>query len=273
MVTLINYKRIVFSSIVLLLFLAAACKKDSATDYSVLPVVEAYLMPNKIVEVKVSLQKALVDTNAYGVAITGLKLSISDGTNTKVLTEDKAGHYVLNDLTFIKAKGVYSLSFSYNNLPVTASTTVPDKPSGIVTSADTVIIPKMTFGTTGTTFVPVYIGWNNAGAYNHIVVFRYLETFKSLISSRFNSDTTTNVEVNAVKAANFELTERTFKYYGNYKVIVMRVNQEYLDMLNNTSKSSQNLTNAPTNVTNGLGIFTAMQSDTLAKNLLVKAEE
>ncbi|SEB14834.1 DUF4249 family protein [Pedobacter hartonius] len=274
MVTIINYKKILFSSIVVLLFLAAACKKDnSSADYSSLPVVEAYLMPNKIVEVKVSLQKALVDTNAYGVPISGLTISISDGTTTKVLTEDKTGHYVLNDLSFVKSKGLYSLSFIYNDLPVTASTVVPGKPSDVVTSADTVVIPKMTFGSTATAFVPVFIGWNNSGAYNHIVVFRYLESFKSIISNRFNSDTSTSVEVNAVKTSSFELTARTFKYYGNYKVIVTRVNQEYLDMLNNTSKSSQNLTNAPTNVTNGLGIFTAMQSDTLSKNLLVKAEE
>jgi len=269
-----NYKNILFSSIVVLLFLAAACKKDSSSaDYSALPVVEGYLMPNKMVEVKVSLQKALVDTNAYGVAVSGLTLTISDGSSTKTLTEDKAGHYVLNDLTYIKTNGSYTLAFSYNNLPVSATTVIPGKPSGIVTSADTVVIPKMTFGSTETAFVPVYIGWNNPTSANHIVVFRYMETFKSLISSRFNSDTISSVEVNAVKAANFELTARTFKYYGNYKVIVTRVNQEYLDMLNNTSTSSQNLTNAPTNVTNGLGIFTGMQSDTLSKSLLVKAEE
>ena len=68
-------------------------------------------------------------------------------------------------------------------------------------------------------------------------------------------------------------SQRTMKYYGNYKVILMRVNQEYINMLNNSSTSSQNLTNAPTNVTNGLGIFTAMQADTLSKYLLVKAED
>jgi uncharacterized protein DUF4249 len=271
---MVIYKKIIFSSIVILLFLAAACKKDSASaSYSALPVVEGYLMPNKIVEVKVSLQKALVDTNAYGTPVSSLTLTISDGSSTKTLTEDKAGHYILNDLTFIKTGGSYTLSFSYNDLPVSATTSIPEQPSGILSSADTVVIPKMTFGTTETAFIPVYIRWNNPASANHIVVFRYMETFKSLISSRFNSDTVSSVEVNAVKAAEFELTARTFKYYGNYKVIVTRVNQEYLDMLNNTSKSSQNLTNAPTNVTNGLGIFTGMQSDTLSKSLLVKAEE
>jgi len=273
MVRTINYKNILFSSLVLLLFLAAACKKDSATDYSALPVVEAYLLPNNAVEVKVSLQKALVDTNAYGVPISGLTLNISDGSTTRVLSEDKSGHYVLSDASFVKASGTYSLSFTYNDLPVSASTVVPGKPSGTSISADTVVIPTMTFGTEPTAFIPVTVSWSNPAADNHIVVFRYKETWKSLISNRFNSDTTTSVELNAVKASSFELTERSFKYYGRYQVIVMRVNQEYLDMLNNSTKSSQNLTNAPTNVTNGLGIFTAMQADTLSKYLLVKAED
>jgi len=273
MVTKHIYKNILFCSIVLLLISAAACRKETATNYSALPVVEAYLMPDKKVEVRISLQKALVDTNAYGTALTGLSLSISDGTNTRALTETTAGTYILDDLTFVKAKGVYNLSFTYNSLPVTASTTVPDKPSAISSSADMVIIPKRVFGTEPTAFVPVTLSWANIGNYNHVVVFKYQETWKSLISNMFNSDTTTSVEVNAVKASSFELTERTFKYYGNYKVILMRVNQEYVDMLNSSGASSQNLTNAPTNVTNGLGIFTAMQADTLTKNLLVKAEE
>lgn len=273
MVRIINYKQIMFSGIVLLLLMAAACKKNSPVNYSALPVVEGYLMPDRNVEVRVSLQKDLVDTNAYGVPITGLTLQISDGTSTKTLTEDKAGHYILNDLTFIKAKGTYSLSFMYKNLPVTAQTIVPDKPSRITASSDTVTIPNQVFGVAPTTFVPVTFSWANAGSYNHILVFRYLETFKSIISNRPTTDTTTSVEVNAVKAASYEISQRTMKYYGNYKVILMRVNQEYINMLNNSSTSSQNLTNAPTNVTNGLGIFTAMQADTLSENFFVKRED
>lgn len=267
-----TYKKIISSSILLLVCLFAACKKENTDTYTALPVVEAYLLPGKNIEVKVSLQKGLIDTNAYGVPITGLALKVSDGTTTRALSEDKTGHYILNDLTFVKGKGTYSLSFTYNNLPVSATTTVPDKPSAISSSAATVTIPAMTFGTTPTAFIPVTLSYSNTGSYNHIIVFKYLETSKVLISSRFNRDTTTNVEVNAVKASTFEITQNMFRYFGNYQVILMRVNQEYIDMLNNSSTSSQNLTNAPTNVTNGLGIFTAMQADTLATSLLVKSE-
>jgi hypothetical protein len=46
---------------------------------------------------------------------------------------------------------------------------------------------------------------------------------------------------------------------------LFRVNQEYINLLNNNTRtSSQDLTQIPTNIVNGFGIFTAMQADTLA---------
>ena len=273
MVTNYTYKKIVLCSMVMLFGLLAACRKDSAQNLAALPVVEAYLMPGKNVEVRVSLQKALIDTNAYGVAISGLSLQVSNGTNTYTLTEDKSGHYILKDTTFVKNTGTYSLSFTYNNLPVTASTTMPGKPTDIAIDADTVFIPKMVFGEDPTEFSPVTASWTNPLDANHILVLKYQETWKSLISSRFNRDTVSSVELNVVKATSFELTDRTFRYYGHYKVILIRVNAEYVEMLNSGTTTSHNLTSAPTNLTNGLGIFTAMQADTLNNELLVRAEE
>lgn len=270
----ISYKNTGFLGLALLLLTALACKKESNTDYSVLPVVQGYITPAHNIVVKVSAQKALLDTNAYGVALTGLQLKVSDGTTSKSLTEDKSGHYVLNDLKFVKAGLTYTLEFSYNGLPVSASTTVPPKPSGIAVSDYTQVIPVMTFGTTPTEFVPVTLTWSNAAANNHILSFEYTEAIKQVMDSRFNRDTSTNVEVNVAKLATYDLNRMTFRYYGNYRVILKRVNVEYVNMLNHSStgSTSANLTNVPTNVINGLGIFTAFQADTLSNYLLVKSE-
>jgi hypothetical protein len=273
MVISLYSKKKILIGISILMFFAAACKKNIETNYSGLPVVECYLTPNRYAEVKVSLQKQLVDTNAYGTAIAGLSLQISDGNDSRMLIENKPGHYVLNDATFIKNDGSYSLSFTYNNLQVSASTVMPGKPSGLSITDGTFTIPTMTFGSEPTVFDPVDLNWNNTASGYHVLVFKYLENPKVLISSRFNTDTLSSVEANADKAATLELNQRMFKYFGRYRVVLMRVNKEYVDMLNNSSTSSQNLTNAPTNVINGLGIFTAMQTDTLSTNLLVKAED
>lgn len=253
--------------------MTAACKKNMETSYAALPVVESYLIPNRNPEVRVSLQKQLVDTNAYGTAITGLSLQISDGTSSKMLTEDRPGHYVLNDPAFIKSSGQYSLAFTYNNLQVSASTTMPGKPADFSVTNSTFTIPTMAFGSEPTVFDPVNLNWSNPAADYHVLVFKYLENPKVPVSNRFNRDTVSSVEANAGQAGTFELNERMFKYFGRYQVTLMRVNKEYIDMLNSSSTSSQNLTNAPTNVSNGLGIFTAMQTNTLSTYLLVKSEK
>ncbi len=270
----ISYKNVAFAALTLLLVTAMACKKENNIDYSLLPVVEAYLTPNHAVEVRVSQQKALLDTNAYGVAITGLQLKVSDGTTSKSLVEDKSGHYMLNDPAFVKTTGTYTLEFVYNNLTVTASTSIPSKPSGLAASSDTQVIPAMTFGTTPTDFVPVTLTWTNPASNNHVLAFKYTETIKQVINSRFNRDTTTNVELNVARVATYALDRNTFRYFGHYQVILMHVNSEYVDMLNHSTggSTSANLTNTPTNVKNGLGIFTAFQADTLSTYLLVKSE-
>lgn len=77
-----------------------------------------------------------------------------------------------------------------------------------------------------------------------------------------------NFTINPKQAAAYDVTYRTFNYIGIYRVILYSVNKEYIDILtSNANTSSQQLTNPTTNVTNGYGIFTAMQADTIALTL------
>jgi len=46
-------------------------------------------------------------------------------------------------------------------------------------------------------------------------------------------------------------------------VQVFRVNQEYVDLFENIDQDSRNLNEPPTNIANGLGIFTAFNSDSI----------
>ncbi|OKS85586.1 hypothetical protein RG47T_1032 [Mucilaginibacter polytrichastri] len=74
--------------------------------------------------------------------------------------------------------------------------------------------------------------------------------------------------MNVNKTVEYQMQFRSFNYIGIYRAILYSVNKEYIDLLNNQSgSSSQNLANIPTNVNNGLGIFTAMQADTIKLTL------
>ena len=52
-------------------------------------------------------------------------------------------------------------------------------------------------------------------------------------------------------------------YFGRYQVILYHVNQEFANLFDNPTMNSVNITEPPTNIENGLGIFTGISADTL----------
>lgn len=244
-------------------FFMLACKKDSSldNDYS-RPVVEGYLVPGKSVLVKVYYQKYLDDTISLGFPVTDLKLKISDGLKTVELIESTDGNYVYNDTGFVAENKTYSLSFDYNNKVISSQTTVPDKPTGFVSSDSLQKVPVMDFGTTPTTFVPITLSWNNSVGGHYMMVLKNTETSRTSINPR-NNGTYRDTEVILGQVSSFQTQQMTFNYLGNYQVVLFHINKEYSDALNNNGGSSLNLTNPYTNIVNGLGIFTAMQADSL----------
>lgn len=239
-----------------------ACKKEDAAlaDYS-RPVVEGYITPGSPVQVKVYYQKYLDDTISYGFPIKDLQLKVSDGTRTIMLSEDSAGIYSYAGTDFVKAQGTYSLSFTYLDKTITAQTTMPDKPLNFTGSATTQKVPEFSFGSDPEAFVPVTFKWSNNGGY-YMMMMKNIDTYPSRINTR---DTREYADSESIlgQVYTYQTQQMTFNFSGNYKVLLFHINKEYSDALNSGGGTSLNLTNPYTNVQNGLGIFTAMQADTL----------
>ena len=51
--------------------------------------------------------------------------------------------------------------------------------------------------------------------------------------------------------------------FGTYQIIFLRVNLEYTGLFGSSGSSTLSLEEPPTNIVNGLGIFTGVSSDTL----------
>ncbi|MDP9079199.1 MAG: DUF4249 domain-containing protein [Bacteroidota bacterium] len=250
----------------LLLF---SCKKETTNTSTTLPVVEAYLMPGHIISVKLYLQKELTDTSKYGGPITGQQLAISDGSTNVTLTESAKGVYTYSDTTFLKTGKTYSLTFKYLGNTVTAKSTMPAKPLNFATQYASVTYTKTSTGPNTVQDTLNRFTWSNPDSLNHVLVFKNADGIAFALSARGN-ETTSDFELNTDQRSVLYATPNIFPYYGHYTVILLRVNQEYIDLLkSNTSRStSQNLVNTPTNVVNGFGIFTAMQADTVKFDLL-----
>ena len=58
-------------------------------------------------------------------------------------------------------------------------------------------------------------------------------------------------------------TQRELLQFGTYQIIVFRVNPEYAALYESSSNSTLSLEEPPSNIVNGLGIFTGVSSDTL----------
>ena len=259
------FKNIFFLIGLFALAITASCKKDAVSSTANEPAIVGYLVAGQPVSVKVYQQKGLTDTATYGPLLSGLKLTVSDGSKTVNLTETSTGTYTYTDLSFLSAGKTYTLSFTYNNAIVTASTVMPAKPTGFTASRTALNVPS-TSSTTYTDSVAVSYKWNNPDSLYHVLVFKNDDTnpYGILVFTT----ATPNFTINSKQTDSYTLYYRTINYIGTYKVILYRVNQEYIDLLNsNANSSSQNLTNPPTNVTNGFGIFTAMQADTTTLTL------
>ncbi|MGZ3871292.1 MAG: DUF4249 family protein [Mucilaginibacter sp.] len=244
--------------------LTFSCKKDTVDTTTTEPVVEAYLIPGHVLSVKLYQQKSLTDTAKYGAAISGQQLTVSDGSSSVQLTEQAKGTYVYSDVAFLTGGKTYTLSFTYFTHSVTATTVMPAKPVNFASQYVSVTVD----GAQGPNAVPDTINrftWSNPDSLNHVLVFKNPDGTAFPLSNRGNAKTS-DFELNTERKSVYYVTPNTFPFYGHYQVILLRVNQEYIDLLkSNTSRStSQNLVNTPTNVVNGFGIFTAMQADTVS---------
>jgi hypothetical protein len=245
----------------------SSCTKTSA-DIAITnkPVVVGYLVPGQPISVKIYQQKALSDTTTYGAAITGLALTLSDGTKTVALTESAAGTYTYSDNSILVTGKTYTLKFTYQSTTVSAQTVMPAKPQNYTATNTTINLPTGTSSLFSTDTVATTFRWSNADSLNHIIAFKNDDTAPYQINSRGNPPV--NFTVNVNKTAQYQMEFRSFNYIGIYRAILFSVDKEYIDLLNNQSgASSQNLANIPTNVNNGLGIFTAMQADTIKLTL------
>jgi hypothetical protein len=255
---------IIFALFVVAIFFTACTKYNPDVKGTALPVIESYLVVGQPISVKLYQQKGLTDTAQYGAAITGMQMSLSDGTQKVQLTESATkGTYTYADNKILATGKTYTLQFDYNGYPVSASSTMPAKPVNFASQYPGVTISSGGGPGSVSTVLNTF-SWSNPDSLYHVLAFKAVGAVAA--SNSFGGNRPTNFQVNANKASYYNLTGGQFFYLGNYQAILFSVNQEYIDLLNNNTRTatSQSLTQTPTNIVNGFGVFTAMQADTLS---------
>lgn len=261
----LSYKYLLLSIVALSFF---SCEKelmDQETDTDA-PVIESYILEgDTLITVKIS--SLLPFTEDGGVAqqpIENLDVLVSHNGTVYTLSETSSGVYQQGGLV-ISAGDNFEMNIDYNGAIVSASTTIPSVPTNFQLSASTLYLERVLEGEMGAAFFdPLEISWDNATGDYHFLTIEYLESNQDLINGNFAVAELPNETTTAIINSNgHNLGFRELYFFGTYRIVLHHVNEEYAELFENISQSSQNLTNPVTNVNNGWGIFTGVSSESV----------
>ncbi len=258
--------------ILAILALLNSCTKENLNTGmdSNIPVVEAYLEPGNAASVKLSKMLPFSENEYPGsLIIDSAEVYIGYNGADYICTpiEDEPGMYISLDSNLIVEAGAeYSLSFEYNDYTVTSTTSVPSKPVNADLST-TIYTVSQSSMMPGLIQEPLTVTWDNPDNAYHIIIVEYMESSYNPI--RWNMDPETfdqfrKISTEPVSGDSYNLdTRKHLLFYGSYQIHIYKVNEEYVNLYENISQNSLNLTEPLTNIKNGLGIFTGINSVTL----------
>lgn len=265
-----RYILLAFLSFILLL----SCEKESTeSEYYDIPVIESYLHPGDTFMVSIFRQTPfssdVVDSSDDN--IDSLYITATTPSGTYVLNPQGGGIYWDTNIEVI-GDGSYSIAFNYNNEAVSATTTIPSKPSGFEISKDTIYREKVEVGefpSFGDEDDMIDLTWSNPDESFYLIVVENIEDDPELIREVEDDDEDDEEGFEFVfrKSPTNDTTDQIrpneFQYFGTHRVILYHVNEDYASLYEDNSNTSQNLTNPSTSINNGYGIFTGLNSDTL----------
>lgn len=244
---------------------------DETENIQDIAVVASFLDPDREITVKLSKMIPFIDEEfTDNLSIENAEVYITHNGNEYLLTEDteEPGIYLNTnpELTLV-ANDSYDIHFLYNETTVSATTIIPSEPENASLSAPTIEIEEFVPGPpTGGDTQTVTAFWDNTNNEYHTILIEYLEDDYDPINSFIDPDTYDGLRVTStdpISGDSVDLNSRNFSFYGTYRIAIYRVNSEYVNLFENISQNSLNLTEPLTNIDNGLGIFTGMNSTSL----------
>ena len=253
-----------------------ACETDSnLIEGGIKPIVEGYLVAGRPISITVKKEIAFTaDTSAKETPILGLNIKVSGDGQTYALKSSGSGLYESDKSVKLKVGITYSIAFDYNGKPVSASTIIPTKPLGFKSDLTSIARTKLDLSSGSSSIrnpdgnTDINLIWTNPSSEYHFVVADNVEVnpisiitlpattnFKDIIR-RFRSQ--------PVQGTESRLRSQQFEYFGKYNLVLLKVNPDYAALYNSSGTTSQNISTPPTTITNGLGIFTGVNADTLS---------
>lgn len=255
--------------IALLIIVITACDKQEEISLdSDIPVLEAYLIPGKMIG-NIKLTKLI----PYSTEDEDLVLETINDAEIKIIGNNSvyylvpsvdSGYYHCPDNSaIIEEDTEYSIEFLYNDKIVTARTLSPSKPNNFAISTSSIYFERVIEGSMPTFSNDTYeITWDNLDDRFYYLTIELIESTPDPINFNMESDPEKMIS-SPMQTDVYNLTTKMIKYFGTYMVVLYKVNQEYVNLYEDISQNSISMTEPLTNIENGKGIFTSFTTDTL----------
>jgi hypothetical protein len=256
--------------------------ENGLVDTNAKPVVEAYLSPGTPVSIRIYKEIPYAEVTTANankeVPIENLKITLKGPESSVLLNSLGSGLYTAPASFKILVGKEYSMKFDYNGMGVYASTMIPSKP--INYKADKDLITRQAIdlsqgggglgGRPGGNFnqaANLTLTWSNPTNDYFISVIENMETNPVEIVKFPVDPTRVRPDIRfrnePVQGTTVEIRPQNFQYFGFHRVILFKLNPDYVALYKRNGNTTQNISTPPTTITNGLGIFTGINSDTL----------
>jgi hypothetical protein len=277
-----KYIYLLFTSFILASFIS--CEEEAIYTPDERFVLQAYLYANEPVwDVSIKNAVPLTVTDSIGEPINDAVITLykNDVAYTLVSSSDTGTYqYNGNDLT-VDEDDIFSIEAIVGEKTASGTTTVPKSPDGVAMSVENIVLPEINVdGVTGRPEfgimqtlkalideVQMDVVWDNPDNLLHFVVIENAEDNQETIFPDFGGKFGSSggkgsfQRISApTRESSYEINFTEMQYWGQYIVKVYRVNQEYAALYENLEQDSRDLNEPPTNVKNGLGIFSAFNS-------------
>lgn len=184
--------------------------------------------------------------------------------------EDTSGEFL------IEVGQTLDIEIVLDGTVASSTSTVPEKPTGLSLSKTELIVPTLGFNfglreqiadlfenETST------LSWNGQAGRSYFVVIENLEeTIEPLLPSQIPEESLELLSSfrfisEPSEATSFEIISIALETYGMHMAKVYSVNEEYVELFNSDTQDSRDLNEPPSNIQNGLGIFSAFAVDSL----------
>lgn len=238
------------------------------------PVVEAFIYEGESVD-DIYLKKTVpfnTESKSSSEIISDAIITISGNGQDFILTPvtDQPGRYIYdgNDLS-VNIGDNYQLTFEYEDIIISSTTTIPSEPEGVDISPQSIFITEINSLIDLRNFresfqKTINVTWNNAdGSYYYLVIENIENNPRSIDPTDVLGGLGINFEFTTTPTQENVLSLRPlvhFTQYGTHRVTIYHVNEEYALLYETSTQDSRDLNEPYTNINNGLGIFSGFAS-------------